>query len=368
MAEKVKLGIIGVGQIGKSHINTYKTIPDADIVAVADINEAEAKRVAAANNIPHILTRFRDLLKMDEIDAVDVCLHNNYHAPVTIAALEAGKHVYCEKPMAGAYPDARKMYETAKKCGKKLSIQLSTLFSKETKAAKRLIDEGYVGKIYFAKSYGHRRRGRPWVDGYGSPAFVTKKNAQGGALYDMGVYHISNILYLVGNPEILTVSGATHDEIDKYEDRAKAAPWEVEELGLGFARLGGGISFVIEESWAIHSSGTDSPLIAGSKGGIKLAPFGYFATVADMPMDATFDLAGSDWRWHACFPTEACYDGPQQHWIAALLGRVPFIDTAAIALATMKISEGIYMSQKLGKEVTGADIEKKSKSTALKGL
>jgi len=368
MAGKIKLGIIGVGQIGKSHVNTYKNVPDCEIVAVADVNEAEAQRVAAANNIPRVFTKFREMLKMDEIDAVDVCLHNNFHAPVTIAALEAGKHVYCEKPMAGAYPDAKKMYETAKKCGKKLSIQLSTLFSKETKAARRLIDAGYLGRIYFAKSYGFRRRGRPWVDGYGSSSFVTKKFAQGGALFDMGVYHIANILYLLGNPEIRTVSGATHDEIEKYEARAKAAPWEVEELGLGFVRLAGGISFVIEESWAIHSNGTESPMIAGSKGGVKLSPFGYFATVADMPMNATFDVDGSDWRWHACLPETACYDGPQHHWIAALLGKCELIDTAAIALATMKVSEGIYLSQKLGREVTAAEIEKKSKSTALKGL
>ena len=368
MAGKIRLGIIGVGQIGKSHVSQYKSVPDCEIVAVADVNEEEGKRVAAANNIPRVFTSFREMLKVEEIDAVDVCLHNNFHAPVTIAALEAGKHVYCEKPMAGAYPDAKRMYETAKKCGRKLAIQLSTLFSKETKAAKRLIDEGLLGKVYFVKSYGFRRRGRPWVDGYGSPQFVTKKNAQGGALFDMGVYHIANILYLIGNPDIKTVSGATHDEIEKYEDRAKAAPWEVEELGLGFVRLAGGISFVIEESWAIHSNGTESPMIAGSKGGVKLSPFGYFSTVADMPMNATFELDGSDWRWHACFPETAYYDGPQHHWIAGLLGKCELIDTAAIALATMKVSEGIYLSQKLGREVTSAEIEKKPKSTALKGL
>ena len=132
MGRKIKLGIIGVGQIGKSHVRTYQGVPDCEIVAVADVNKAEAERVAAEFKIPRVFTKFRDLLKMGEIDAVDVCLHNNFHAPVSIAALEAGKHVYCEKPMAGAYPDAKKMYETAKKCGKKLAIQLSTLFSKET--------------------------------------------------------------------------------------------------------------------------------------------------------------------------------------------------------------------------------------------
>ena len=368
MAKKIKLGIIGVGQIGKHHINAYKGIPDAEIVAFADLNVKEAKRLAAEYDVPHVCENFRDLLNIDEIDAVDVCLHNNLHAPVTIAALEAGKHVYCEKPMAGAYIDAREMLATAKRRRRMLSIQLSTLFWMATRAAKKLIDDGQIGKPYYAKSYGFRRRGRPYVDGYGSPAFVQKTTAQGGALYDMGVYHIANILYLLGNPAVRTVSGATHQEIDMYEDRRRKAPYEVEELGLGFVRLAGGISFFIEESWAIHSNGGESPLIAGSKGGIKLDPLGYFTTVSDMPVDGTIDLDNTFSRWRSCFPKTADYDSPQQHWIAALLGRVPLIDTAGIALNTMKISEGIYLSQKRGREVTAAQIDKGSKSTAVKGL
>jgi len=368
VAKKIKLGIIGVGQIGKYHLRNYQEIPDVEIVAIADIDQKEARRVAGEFDIPQVFTMFRDLLKIDEIEAVDVCLHNNLHSPVTIAALNAGKHVYCEKPMAGAYADAKKMYDTARKKKLKLSIQLATLFFTETKAARRLIDDGCIGKPYYAKSYGFRRRGRPFVDGYGAQEFVQKKMAQGGALYDMGVYHIANILYLLGNPAIKTVSGATHQELDMYEDRRKKPPYQVEELGLGFVRLAGGVSFIIEESWAIHSNGGESSFIGGPKGGIKLSPLGYFNTTGDMPMDATFDLAASDSRWHSCIPDTDAYDGPQQHWIAALQGRVPLIDTAGIALSTMKISEGIYISQKLGREVTSAQIEKGSKSTAIKGL
>ncbi|MEW6356733.1 MAG: Gfo/Idh/MocA family oxidoreductase [Planctomycetota bacterium] len=368
MAGKVKLGIIGVGQIGKSHIKRYSEIPDAQIVAVADINEEEAKRVAAANNIPHVFTNFHDLLKMDEIVAVDVCLHNNFHAPITIHALEAGKDVYCEKPMAGAYIDAKQMYDTAKRLKRKLSIQLSTLFAIETKAAKRLIADGHLGKIYYAKSSAYRRRGRPYVDGYGTSSFVQKKTAAGGALYDMGVYHIAQVLYLLGNPAVEAVSGATHQEIDMYEDRRKKGGYDVEELGIGLIRLGGGITFFLEESWAIHLGGTDGSKICGSKGGVSLSPLAYFSAMSDMSMNSSFDLSAADTRWHSCFPETSAYDSPQHHWIAVQQGRVPLIDTAGIALNTMKISEGIYLSSKKGKEVTGSQIEKASKSTAIKGL
>jgi predicted dehydrogenase len=204
------------------------------------------------------------------------------------------------------------------------------------------------------------------VDGYGSAQFVQKKWAQGGALYDMGVYHVANILYLLGNPAVKTVSGGTAQEIDMYEHRRSSAGYQVEELGFGFVRLAGGVRFFIEESWALHLDGTDGSVIAGSEGGVRLSPFGYFTTLCDMPMNATFDLGGTDRRWHSCLPDTDAYDSPQHHWIAALLGRVPLIDTAGIALNTMKISEGIYLSQKLGREVTAAEIATLSKSTARK--
>jgi len=341
-------------------------MPNVEIVAVADIDEAEARRVAESAGVRRVFTDFRDLLKVDEIEAVDVCLHNNLHAPVSIAAMEAGKHVYCEKPLAGSLVDAKAMVETSRRTGRKLAMQVGTLFSKETKAAKRLIDEGHLGRIYYAKSSYYRRRGRPYVDGYGTSNFVRKEIAAGGALYDMGIYHIVQILYLLGNPAVLTVSGATHQEVPMYEDRRKNGCYSVEELGLGFVRLAGGISFFIEEAWAINLGGTDGSKIAGSKGGISLEPFAFHSTVADMEMNASFDLGAADFRWHSCLADFDAYDGPQQHWIAALQGRVPLIDTAGLGVAMMGIAEGIYLSQKLGREVTLAEVERASVSTAIK--
>ncbi|MDF1513151.1 MAG: Gfo/Idh/MocA family oxidoreductase, partial [Anaerolineae bacterium] len=92
MVEKIRIGMIGVGQIGKSHLRNYQKIDDAQIVALADINVEEGQRVSREFNIPNVYTNFRELLTRDDIDAVDVCLHNNYHMPATVAALEAGKN------------------------------------------------------------------------------------------------------------------------------------------------------------------------------------------------------------------------------------------------------------------------------------
>jgi predicted dehydrogenase len=367
MADEVKLGIIGVGQIGKSHLKNYLAVPGARMVAACDVNEEELKRVAAEYKIPNTFTDYHELLAMDEIVAVDVCLHNNFHAPISIAAMKAGKNVYCEKPLAGSYADARRMVETADKQGRKLSMQLASLFSPETVAAERLIQDGHLGKPYYAKSSYYRRRGRPYVDGYGTFSFVRKETAAGGALFDMGVYHISQILHLLGNPRVLTISGATHQEIDMYEERRTVGKYDVEELGLALVRLEGGITFFIEEAWAIQLGGTDGSKIAGSAGGLTLSPFAFHTTISDMEMNAQFDLGSAQSRWGSVFAQQAeARRSSQHHWVAVLSGKTDLLPTARIGLNTMLISEGVYLSQKLGREVTAEEVQKASVSTALK--
>lgn len=364
--QPVRIGVIGVGQIGKHHLENYSKIKDAQIVAVADLNEAEARRVADLYKIPHVYTNFRELLKRDDIEAVDVALHNNYHAPVTIAALQAGKHVYCEKPMAGAYHDAEMMMNTARDTGRRLAIQMFSPFLNETKAAKSLIDGGHLGKLYHARSTGHRRRGRPYVDGYGTPSFVQKEIASGGALYDMGIYHIAQILHLIGNPQPLTISGTVHQEIAMDEKRRATSGYNVEELGLGFIRLAGGITFNIIEAWAVNMDKFAGSAIFGSEGGVRLDPFGYFRSIGHLDLDSTADMGAFNWRLNNVGENGDAYESSQQHWVAALQGRVELLPTAAIALNTMLISEGIYLSSQRGSEVTAEEVKAASQSTALK--
>lgn len=362
--EQVSLGIIGVGQIGKSHLRKYKEIPEAKIVAIADIREDEAQRVAQEFGIPNVYTDYHDLLKRDDITSVDVCLHNRFHAPVTLDALDAGKNVYCEKPMSWTYAEAKRMYDAAQALGRKLHIQLSTIYEPACRAAKRLIDGGYLGDIYYAKASHYRRRGRPFVDGYGTSAFVNTATSGGGAMLDMAVYHIARMLYLLGNPEVLTVSGSTFQKLDNmYPDRRESGGYNVEELGMGVIRLAGGITFFMEEAWAIHSDQPDGDHIYGSKGGVRVDPLGYFTTLGDMEMDATFDVKQADWRWHQCDPSTAGYDDSQRHWLWAQLGRVPLLDTAGIALKTALITEGVYLSGYYGREVTTSEIEQAAPGT-----
>jgi predicted dehydrogenase len=365
MEDKIRIGIIGVGQIGKHHLRNYQKIDAVEVVALADIDVAEGQRVSEVFGIPNVYTNGYKMLERDDIDAVDVCLHNNLHMAGTLAALKTGRHVYCEKPMAGTYTDALTMYKTAKEVGKKLSIQLGTLYSTETKAAKYLIDNGYLGKLYHARSTGFRRRGRPYVDGYGSINFVNKEISGGGAFFDMGVYHIANILYLLDNPEVLTITGKTYQETDIDPRRLDLSHYSVEELGMGFVRMENNLSLDIIESWAIHLDGIEGSSIVGSKGGVRLQPFGYYFNIGDLAINGTGDMDQFNYRLHNVHEVGDVYDSSQHHWIAALQGRVDLLPTADIALKTMLISEGIYLSERLGREVTAEEVKSMSKSAAI---
>lgn len=369
MSDKIRVAVIGAGQQGERHIARYTEIPEADLVALADRDEARAEAIAEKYGVPDTYTDYRDLLARNDIDAVDVVLHNRLHRPVTIDALEAGKNVYVEKPISWTYRDAKAMVDKAEELGRMLHVQLAQIYVPGTRAAKKLIDEGHLGDLYYAKSTHYRRRGRPFVDGYGTASFVNRRTAGGGAMLDVAVYHLSRMLYLLGNPDLLSVSGATFQKVDNmYGDRRRSSGYDVEEFGMGFTRLAGGIIYYMEEAWAIHSDNPDYDYVYGSKGGVRIdpprqqggqiisAPIQYYTTLGDIEMDGTMELRQTDWRWQQVDPSAVHYTESQRHWISAQLGIVPLLDTAGIALTTAFITEGIYLSQHLGREVTAQEI------------
>lgn len=361
----IRIGVIGVGQMGKRHIERYSEIEGVEVVAVAARNEEELHKVSSMFNIPDIYTDFEEMLKREDIDAVDVCLHNNLHAPVSIKALSAGKHVYCEKPIAGSYADGKAMVDTAKECGKMLHIQLNLFYTKETKAAKQLIAQGKLGEIYHARSTGFRRRFRPYVDGYGKPDFVQKEISGGGALLDVGVYNISQILYLLDMPKVKRISGKTYQKTDMDFKRKESSGFNVEELATGFIRFEKDITLDIIDSWAIHLNEFEGSSLVGTQGGIRLSPFSFHTAIADMEADCTFDLDKIETRWQMMSENADAYENSQKHWVAALQGRVELLPTAEVTLQTLLISEGIYLSDQLQREVTAEEVIALSKSTAL---
>ena len=368
---EVNLALIGTGVIAHSHADSYGKIPGAKIIAACDINEKKLNAFCDKWNIPNRYTDYREMLKRDDILAVDVCLHNNLHAPMSVAVMAAGKHCYCEKPMAGSYVDAAAMKEAAAHYGKMLHIQLAMIYGGAPIAAKKLIDSGRLGKIYHARSCGYRRRGRPFVDGYAEKEFVSKQWAEHGALYDMGVYHISQLLYLLGLPRVKSVSGSIYQELDMDRQRRYESGYDVEELGVGFIKFEDGLTMDMIESWAIHGGEFPMSSIHGSEGGLQFCPdsnrrqLRFFSEIEGYSAESVLDLAGEQYRRLQLHPELYVYESSQEHWVGALRGECELIDTASLGLLTMLVSEGIFLSSQLNREILVEEIPALCKSTAM---
>jgi predicted dehydrogenase len=184
-------------------------------------------------------------------------------------------------------------------------------------------------------------------------------------MYDTGVYNISRLLYLMDNPAVQRISGQTYQETEIDGQRRKLSGFDVEELGLGLVRFEGGLTLDIIEAWAVHMDAFEGSSLFGTDGGLRLEPFGFYRSLGDLDLDATANLEAFAFRLHTVRENGDAFDGPQEHWIAALQERVPLLPTAELALNTMLISEGIYLSSQLGQEVSAEEVIARSVSTAV---
>ena len=372
--KEVRIGLIGTGVIAREHMMSYGKDPGVKVVAACDLNEAKLNEFCDMFNIENRYIDYREMLKRDDISAVDVSVHNNLHTPLSIDVMRADKHCYCEKPMSGSFKDAVAMYNASEELGKMLHIQLSLIYSNSTVAAKKFIESGKLGHIYHARSSGYRRRGRPYVDGYAEKEFVMAWMAAHGALYDMAVYHISQLLYLMGLPKLERVSGKVYQEIDMDPVRRKNCGFDVEELGMGFAFYENDLTLDIIESWAIHGGQFPNSSIHGSKGGLTIDSSEYdnpdaftlYDEELGYPRVIKLDMAAEDYRQQQLNPAFGYYTGSIPHWVAALRGQCELLPTKDIALETMRVSEGIFLSSTLKREIFADEIPALSKSTSLR--
>lgn len=379
--DTVRVGIVGAGNRGQQHASEYERVDRAEIAAVADIDEEVATALAREHGTERVYTDYKEMLDDTAIDAISVCVHNNLHAPVSIDALEAGKHVFCEKPMAGSYADARRMSEAAKTNNRQLGVQNVRLFEPETTAAERLISRGELGDIAYARSVFNRRRGRPYIDGYGTPSFVHERTAGGGAVFDIGTYVIGRMLLLLGNPSVERVTGQTWNFTDDqlseemvgdnsniYHSRLDETDYSLEDCGVGTVRLGDGTRLDVHTAW--HTYAPDEPeYVAGSTGSVQLDPFEFRTTIDDYEATVDLDIENYEAR-HGLLESETGYDIGERlnqfdHWIQTLCGAVDPVPTGEIALRSMLIMEGIYLSEKAGRELSAEEIAERSESTAM---
>jgi UDP-N-acetylglucosamine 3-dehydrogenase len=256
----LKVGVIGCGSIAKyRHLPEYKLNKNVEIVAVCDIVAERAEKMAEEYGAK-AFSDYKEVLKLEDIDAISVCLPNYLHAPVSIDALNTGKHVICEKPMATSKEEAEAMINAAKRNDKKLMIAHNQRFVASHQKAKEIIESGKLGKIYsFKTTFGHPGPEGWSVDGAGS-WFFNKEKAFIGAMGDLGVHKADLMRYLLGE----------FTEVGAFIETNAKQNTDVDDNAVCILRTESGIIGTLAASWAYMSGGDNSTIIYGEKGTLLL--------------------------------------------------------------------------------------------------
>ena len=358
MAEKLKAGVIGLG-MGSGHLAGYLTHPDVEVVAIAD--RREDRRALLPVNHPAFHGRVyhegAEMIEKEKLDIVSVAVPNDQHKPLTIAALESGAHVLCEKPMALNAREAQEMLDTAKRTGRKLGIDFSYRFNPQSRAMKDMIGEGVLGDIYYARSVWFRRRGIPGMaagnfnTASGAPMgswFYDKKQSGGGPLIDLGVHRLDLALWLMGYPEPAWVLASTYDKFGSRMARERSLSYTVEDLACAMIKFRNGATLELDASWAcnIKENELQTIRLLGDKGGMYQYNLEEGYTYA---VEYYYDVAGRhfDGKMHAAQPMPGAF-----HLFAdAVRDDKPFLVQPEEGVTVMKILDAVYASAGSGKPV-----------------
>lgn len=353
MTKKVKAAVIGLG-VGIAHSRGYKANPNAELIAVCDIDPVRLKERGDELGIPTEMqfTDYNDILKLPELDVVSVALPNYLHAPVSIAALRAGKNVLCEKPLTISVADAEEMVSEAKANGRTLMVCFNYRFREDSRWLMDMRNAGRYGNIYYGRAGWLRNSGIPGFGGW----FTNKKLSGGGPLIDLGVHILDLTLWLMGYPKPVSVSGQTFAEFGprgkKASGRKASGTFDVEDLTAGFVRFENGAALQIETSWAAQTKpGRDDFFVTlyGSEGGSEL----YVANYTDHDTISFFSEASGQpvVIKPAIVNRAGSHELAIAHFVDSIQNHKPVESPGEQGLALLKIILGLYESSQTGKEV-----------------
>jgi len=339
----IRVGIIGLG-MGRHHARAYKESGKADIVALCDMNEKLLAEYKALYPGAATYTTVDEMLAAGGLDAVSVALPNHLHAPVAIAALRAGAHVLCEKPMATNAQEAEQMLQAARQAGKKLMIHFNYRFSPPSRFLKRYVDEGNLGQIYYAHTRWLRARGIPKLGGW----FGIKSLSGGGPLIDLGVHRLDLAMWLMGYPRAVSVSASTFGLLGARLAKETKARYDVEDMAVALIRLSNGATLNLEVSWAGGTDRREDMMtgIYGTAGAAiqRNAGEGYdFEAVALRDQDGA--LVQVTPRIYPPCPSAA------ESFVQCIIDDCPPEASAENGLEMMRIIDAIYRSAAEGHEV-----------------
>jgi predicted dehydrogenase len=354
---KLRVGIIGCGGIANGkHLPALSRNENVEIAAFCDIVEEKARKAAKEYGVEGaaVYTDYTELLKDGSLDLVHVLTPNDSHSPISVAALDAGKHVMCEKPMAKTASEARKMLEAARRSGKKLTIGYNNRFRPDSLHLKKVCEAGELGEIYYARAHAIRRRAVPtWG------VFLDEEKQGGGPLIDIGTHALDLTLWMMDNYKPVSVTGSVYHKLGSKENAANAwGPWDpakftVEDSAMGFIKMENGATIVLESSWALNTldideakcslSGTEGG--ADMKGGLRINGEDnsrLYVKEVDLKAGGVAFYSGTSQR---------DIDVECSTWIDSILNDTEPVVKPEQALVVTEILEAIYESARTGKTV-----------------
>lgn len=355
--KNLKIGIIGCGGIANGkHMPSLSKLPYVQMAAFCDIIRDKAEKAAKeyGTKDAKVYTDYRELLKDKTIDVIHVCTPNRSHAEITIAALEAGKHVMCEKPMAKDAESAKKMLEAAKRTGKKLTIGYQNRFRPDSQYLYKVVRRGDLGEIYYAKAHAIRRRAVPtWG------VFLNEYEQGGGPLIDIGTHSLDLTLWMMDNYEVKSVMGNVYHKFKGRTSEANAwGPWDadkltVEDSAFGFITMKNGATIVLESSWALNTLdvGEAQTALCGTLGGADMGD-GLRINGEDL---GRLYVKTPDLKAGGVDFFEGSQEDPSAKearlWTQAILNDTEPVVKPEQALVVSEILEAIYKSAKDGRPV-----------------
>ncbi len=357
MDKKLKVGIIGCGGIANGkHLPALKKIPEVEMVAFCDIVVERAEKAKNDYGVEgaKVYEDYKELLKDESIDVIHVLTPNREHSFITIDALEAGKHVMCEKPMAKTYAEAKAMYDASVRTGKKLTIGYQQRWRGNSQYLKKICDNGELGDIYYAKATALRRRAVPtWG------VFLNEEEQGGGPLIDIGTHALDLTLWTMNNYEPKMVVGNTFAKLKNQTETANAwGDWDpkeytVEDSAFGYIVMKNGAVIVLESSWALNMLDCQEAVttLCGDKGGADFRNdlrINYVKNGVMCEEKPNFAAGGVAFFDGVASNPEDC---ECRAWIDAILNDTEVKTKPEQAMVVTQILEAIYESANTGKPV-----------------
>jgi predicted dehydrogenase len=329
----LRIGLVGVGAAAQiNHIPALKRLEGVEIAALCDRDPEKASRVAQKFGIPTAHVRFDDLLADDDIDAVDLCTPNFLHAPMASAALEAGKHVLCERPLARSADEAMAMIRAAKKADRVLMCALQHRFRADAQLLRKFVDKGDLGELFFAKAGWLRQRTEWDSDEWRRQ----KRESGGGVVLDLGFQMLDLSLWIMGNPPVESVTASVH----------RSRKGEVEDSATAFLRLTNGATLTLELTWGLLMEKDFAYVnVFGSGGAALLNPLRIHKGMHGTLVNVTPNLETSRNQYKHSIEAQL------SHFADVLRKGAKAMGTAEEILPVMQLMDAIYRSAEQGKEV-----------------